>query len=368
MDEKAIIAIVDDEPINFDVMEVMLVQEEYKLEFIASGFELFDYLERQQPDVILLDVMMPKLDGLEVCRRLKENYNWRHIPIIMVTALNDKEDLASCLNTGADDFISKPVNSLELQARVNSMLRIKQQYDAMQELIRIKDVSLQLREDLSNTIVHDLRNPLTGILFATNLLQRMRLTKKQRKKVNQIQHFGQQLHSLVDDVLMLAKLDSGKFLLHLTRFDPCIICRLALEDWQEIGEQQNIELIGEFPEIRPTLMMDVTLLRRVIDNLLSNAIKFSPAGSKVTLRIEYPSETKLRIQVEDMGRGINEKLRQRLFEKFETGDVVEGVKQTGLGLAFCKLAVEAHDGTISVDAASPRGSIFTIEIPDRLPE
>ena len=368
MGEKAIIAIVDDESINFDVIEVMLVESGYKLEYIASGFELFDYLERQKSDVILLDVMMPKLDGLEVCRRLKANSNWCHIPIIMVTALDSKEDLAMCLDAGADDFISKPVNSVELKARVNSMLRIKKQYDAWKELVRIKDISLQLREDLSNTIVHDLRNPLMGILFATNLLQRMRLTKRQMKKVKQIERFGQQLHSLIDDVLMVAKLESGKFVLHLNPIDPSMICSLALEDWREIAAQQNIETIGQLPEIQKSFMMDVNLLRRVIDNLISNAIKFSPAGSKVTLKIEYPSENKLRIQVQDSGRGISEKLRQRLFEKFETGDVVEGVKQTGLGLAFCKLAVEAHGGKISVEPALPQGSIFTIEIPDRLPE
>jgi PleD family two-component response regulator len=126
------ILIVDDEPRNFDVIESLLNEYDYELNYASSGQEALESLEILEIDLILLDVMMPDMDGIEVCERIKAIPKYRPIPIIMVTALTAKEDLAQCLNVGANDFVSKPVNPLELRARVQSMLRIKQQYDALQ--------------------------------------------------------------------------------------------------------------------------------------------------------------------------------------------------------------------------------------------
>jgi len=130
------ILIIDDEPENFDVIEVLLSDQHYELYYTSNGQDVMNYLDVFQPDVILLDVMMPEEDGIEVCKRLKALPKWQSIPIIMVTALTAKEDLARCLTAGADDFISKPVNSIELKARINSMLRIKHQYDQLQTSLK----------------------------------------------------------------------------------------------------------------------------------------------------------------------------------------------------------------------------------------
>ncbi|MDY6902177.1 MAG: response regulator, partial [Cyanobacteriota bacterium] len=137
--KKASILVIDDEPDNFDVIETLLSLNlnkassrenyDYQLYYVANGEEAILSLDTFEPDIILLDVMMPGIDGIEVCGRIKAMSKWQSVPIIMVTALNSKEDLANCLKVGADDFISKPVNGVELRARVNSMLRIKHQYD-----------------------------------------------------------------------------------------------------------------------------------------------------------------------------------------------------------------------------------------------
>jgi diguanylate cyclase (GGDEF)-like protein len=134
VDSQVSILVVDDEPTNFDAIEILLVKSNYQLVYAASGYEALSYLAENQPDAILLDVMMPGLDGIEVCRSIKANPKWQHIPIIMVTALNTKEDLADCLEAGADDFISKPVNGIELRSRVRSMLRLEKQYKDIQGL------------------------------------------------------------------------------------------------------------------------------------------------------------------------------------------------------------------------------------------
>lgn len=142
MDKKHTVLVVDDEPSIFDVIEGMLYREGYDLIYIDSGFEVLKRLDEIQPDVILLDVMMPDMDGIETCRQIKSNARWRHIPIITVTALSAMEDLARALDAGADDFVSKPVNSIELRARVRSMLRIKLQYDALVATQRLRTLNL----------------------------------------------------------------------------------------------------------------------------------------------------------------------------------------------------------------------------------
>ncbi len=164
--------IVDDEPDNFDVIETLLSEQDYQLHYAASGQEAIASLDLFDPDLILLDVMMPGIDGIEICRQIKAMSKWQAVPIIMVTALSSKSDLANCLTAGADDFISKPVNAIELRARVHSMLRIKQQYDNIQNLYHIQENTInlldstlnELRGNLASTLSHELNTPLNGIL------------------------------------------------------------------------------------------------------------------------------------------------------------------------------------------------------------
>jgi two-component system sensor histidine kinase/response regulator len=208
MDTQPSILVIDDEPDNFDVVETLLDSENYLIHYAPSGQQALSRLQIFQPDLILLDVMMPDLDGMEVCRRIKADKIWQAVPIIMLTALTAKEDLARCLAAGADDFISKPVNGVELRARVHSMLRIKQQHDNMQALFK-------LREDMVNMIVHDLRNPLSSIVLSTEILRFPGLsTQKQQRKIDQIAIASHQLQTLIDSLLIMAKLESGKMVLH----------------------------------------------------------------------------------------------------------------------------------------------------------
>ncbi|KAM3106630.1 hybrid sensor histidine kinase/response regulator [Phormidesmis sp. 146-33] len=360
--KTASILVVDDESTNFDVIEILLFKDGHQLSYASSGCAALAWLKTNQPDVILLDVMMPDLDGMEVCRRIKASPVMQQIPVIMVTALNSKESLERCLEAGADDFVGKPVNGSELRARVRSMLRIKQQYDALEGMLQLRDESLQLREDMSNMIVHDLRNPLTNIVLSSQILKLQNLTDKQQQKVEQIEYAGRRLQSLVDSLLIMAKLESGKMLLNRTEVNLCKMGQEVITDFQEIAAQQQIELVSQLPEDHKTFWVDAALMRRVIDNLLSNALKFSPANTQVELEIYYPSETQVHIKVKDMGRGVSEALQHRIFEKYEVGEAFHGVPQVGLGLTFCKMAIAAHGGTISVERQQPKGAVFTIKI------
>ena len=360
MDKTPIILIIDDEPDNFDVIDTLLANEGYELGYVSNFKQAFNLLKTSQPDVILLDVMMPEMNGIEFCKLFKANPQWSHIPVIMVTALASKDDLSQCLEAGADDFISKPVNGTELRARVRSMLRIKQQYDRIQTL-------LQLREDMVNMIVHDLRNPLAGILFSTALLKKPGLSpERQQKKIQQIEANGSQLQVMIDSLLMMAKLESGKMMLNFKTIDLGELCTSVIQYFELIAHHKNVIIVPDLPAPGAKILVDAVVFRRVIDNLLSNAIKFSPSGSQIELKAQYLDNGGATVQVIDSGPGISENTRKTLFQKYEIGTIREGISQIGLGLAFCKMAIEAHGGHIFREDNHPQGSIFTLNLPGNI--
>lgn len=358
----ATILVIDDEPDNFDVLEALLHGENYSLHYASSGQNVFSRLARITPDVLLLDVMMPDVDGLTICRQIRADANWHTLPIIMVTALTDKEDLADCLAAGANDFISKPVNRLEMQARIRSMLRIKQQYDDLQAL-------LHLQEDMMNMVVHDLRNPLTVVALGAGMLQMPNLKPEvQQQKVEQINVSVQRLQSLIDSILLMAKLQTGKLSLDYSPVDLQDYCTAAIQDFQTIAKEYSVHLSIDFDESSAplTLHLDQTLFRRILDNLISNALKFSSPDNAVTLRVYGDDRGNTFLALQDEGPGVDPKLQNQIFERYEVGQSVQHVSQLGLGLAFCKMATEAHGGTISVTNNATRGSTFTVCIPSQM--
>lgn len=353
------ILVVDDEEDGLRVIEGMLIKENYTLHFASSGVEALKFLGHSTADVILLDVMMSDMDGLEVCHQIKGNPEGKFIPIIMCTALSSKQDLSKCLAAGADDFISKPISAIELRARIRSMLRIKQQHDALKE-------SLQVRDDMANMIVHDLRHPLSAIFLACEILSLLELPQPYRdrviEKADQIMRSGQRLDSMINDLLLLAKMEAGQLMLHHESIDLCVLGALLLADMQPVADPLCITLARDFPDFNVTISADHVLLYRVLSNLLSNAIKFSPSGSSVILKIEAMSPPHAKIQVIDQGMGIKDEFKQAIFGKFVVGEAINRATQTGLGLTFCKMTIEAHNGTIRVEDNLPQGAIFTIEI------
>jgi two-component system, sensor histidine kinase and response regulator len=354
--------VVDDEANNLTVIELLLSHVDYELAYFDRGLPLLEAMQQRLPDLILLDVMMPGIDGIELCHRLKRDDRTKHIPIIMVTALSSREDLARCLEAGADDFISKPLNGLELRARVRSLLRIKRQYDELQELLNVREEMLQLRMDLSHMVIHDLRNPLANILLSCQILQMRGLDDRTAPKIQQIEYAGHRLESMIDSLLVTAKLESGKLALHPTAVDLPELLQTVGAEFSAIATQQGVNLVQEIAPGPLTIQGDAALLRRVLDNLLSNALKFAPAQSDVTLAVLAHADRVL-LQVRDQGQGVNPALRDQIFAKFEIGQHLPQMKQMGLGLAFCKMVVEAHGGQIQVGDNDPTGCVFTITLP-----
>lgn len=350
------ILIVDDEPDNFEVVEILLFKDGYHLHYVSSGREAIAQIETIDPDLILLDVMMPEMDGIETCEHLKAHPTGQHIPVLMLTALSQKEDLARCLAAGADDFLSKPVNGLELRARVKSMLRIKQQYDYLQDL-------LQIREDLTSAIVHDLRNPLTTVVMSSEILKMTPLNERQMKHAQRIVESAQRLRTMIDNILLLARLQSNQVSLECQSLDLGSLVDQVVTEFETIAALRKIHLAYQAVRDLPRSWLDESLIRRVIENLLSNAIKFSPENSTITLAVTHPTADYLRLCVCDQGPGISDDLKPRVFDRYEIGQSHKNISQTGLGLTFCKLVVDAHGGAIFVQDHDPHGACLIVDFP-----
>lgn len=359
------ICIVDDNQMAREVIADQLSVESYQVESVSSGIELLDKFDELNPDVILMDVMMPKMNGYDVCDQIKQNETWKHIPIILVTALNGREDMLQGLKAGADEFLTKPVNGAELRARVRTMLRIKNQFDALQSI-------MQLREDLAHMLIHDMRTPLTvASLYNSFLLKRDNISPKDKEYATIVRNSLCSLDSFIDEILTVSKMEQGALKLERIQVDIKQLATKVLENNREAAHLQQFHLRLDVPDNNRLVWLDVPLFKRVLDNLLSNAFKFAPEQSTVTLIVRYP-ETAVSnssqtapfcLQVLDEGPGVPKEDQKRIFNKYEVVAMKQkNGTQVGLGLAFCKMVIEAHGGRIFVTENKPQGAIFTIEL------
>ena len=245
-------------------------------------------------------------------------------------------------------------------------LALSQKNTELEKLLQLREETLELREDMSNMIVHDLRTPLTTITLAAGMINKYGDRAGQRalivRKAGQILDSAKQLEKMIDSLLFMAKLEAGKMLFNLIPTDLHRLGSEVIADFELIANARDINLYSELPNFGQTIPVDATILRRIIDNLMSNALKFSPSGGQVTLSLEYLPENRFRVKVADTGTGISEAEKQKIFQKFEIGSLKKNVSQTGLGLAFCKMAVEAQGGTLAIADNHPQGAIFIVEI------
>lgn len=312
------ILVVDDELRNFDVIEALLGHQGYQLHHAISGEEALAQLEKLQPDLILLDMMMPEMNGIQFCQHIKAIPQWQTIPIIMVTALSEKSDLANCLNAGADDFVSKPINSIELRARVHSMLRIKQQYDDIQGLsaLRADTVAIlertlnELRGNLASRLSHEINTPLNGIVCTIDLLK----SDFQNMEVAEVQEIlgwadesAQRLEKLTKKLLIYLDLEVSahrqkSFQSAHTKFSSATIVTNLNSYISRLNRSDDLCLELEEAEI-PLSEKDLLI---VLLELLENAVKFSDVGTKIIVRSQVIGEN-LFVSVQNSGVGMTEK-------------------------------------------------------------
>lgn len=359
------VLIVDDDPLAREVLTATLQREGYTLLVAVSGVEALQKLSTLAPDLILLDVMMPLLNGFETCQQIRRQPEFRHIPIILITALEDSTEVVRGLDLGADEFITKPFNTAELKARVRSILRIKQQYDELQYMLQTRDL-------LAGIIVHDLRNPLAAIMLYIQLLQRKSaLPPDQARFLDLVFSEAQHVSSFLDDMLLLTKLDYDQLTITPTELDLPRLLGEVRQQTTAVSESRMVDLVIIEPSSAPTgILVDMMLLPRALQHLVAHAMKSAPPASQVTLTVDTlaPSadangSARLRICVHYPGSPIPTEELDHLFDKHALVMMHQrGKSYAGLGLAYCKLVVEAHGGTIAATNDEPEGVLFTIEL------
>jgi len=360
------ILVVDDTEANRDLLKEILELDGNQVRLASDGAEALRAVADSVPDLVLLDVSMPGIDGLEVCRRLRADARTASLPIILVTALAERSHRLEGIAAGANDYLTKPIDRPDLLLRVRNALRLRRLHTELAEQYRKLQELEQMRDGLVHMLVHDLRTPLTGITAYFQLVRR-RVDEIGEAELSQdLEGMGSsvnRLTAMVGDVLDVSRLEANAMPLRLVETD---LRGLAAEVVTSLGRTEHATVIQHLGGQPVPAAVDVDLIRRVIANLVGNALKFSPQGGEVHLEVARASAG-AEIRVRDTGEGISPEYHQRIFEKFgqARGASATGIRSSGLGLAFCKLAVEAHGGSIGVESRVGEGSTFRVQLPGR---
>lgn len=360
------ILIVDDTPANIDVLDLFLEKEGYKISIAQSGESALDLADRISPDLILLDVMMPGIDGFETCRRLKSNDKTSDIPIIFITARNESADIIKGFSMGGVDYITKPFSQEEVCARVHLHLKLK----TLMAALETKNQKLADLNDLKNKFLgmasHDLRNPISTIQgFSKILLDHGETLAEDAKKefLQSIHKVSNDMLTLLDDLLNISTIESGKLELQVKRGSFGQLVKERVRMYQVMAERKNLATHLDIEEMAE-FSFDPNRISQVIDNLLSNAIKFSPPGKEIYIWLGQRNG-QAKFSVRDQGPGISPEDQDKLFKHFQKLKARPTADEPshGLGLAIAKIMVEAHKGKITVESQPGSGATFSFFIP-----
>jgi signal transduction histidine kinase len=348
------ILVVDDSIENLYLIENILQNEGHEIILKDSGFDALQIIETDPPDLILLDVMMPKMDGFEVTRLVRENHNLPFIPILLITAY-DYPSVVMGLDSGADDFIRKPVEIEELLARVRSLLRFKKTVDERDQMAR-------QQEDFVSRLTHDLRTPLVAADRMLMLMQQGALgdiSPVMKEAIDTMTRSNRNLLEMVNTLLEVYRYEADRKILNFSQVNLASILEEVIEELLPLAIEKNLYFKIKITAQKSEVEGDRLELRRVLTNLISNGIKFTDQGY-ITLTLEN-QENWLIFAVKDTGVGISPEDQAVLFQRFRQG----GNRRfgSGLGLYLSRRIIEIHRGKLTIESTLGEGSIFQIYLP-----
>lgn len=366
-----IILVVDDTEDNLDLLEFALKRKPVQMLRASSGMACLSIAKEKKPDLILLDIQMPEMDGFETLKRLRANPETSKIPVIFLTAQKkDPESIAKGLAMGADQYLTKPIDTEELLVRTRMLILLKR---AEAELER-------MRADFMAMLVHDLRSPLIGIKNVLELLQdsdkTVPLNQDYFDLIYSAHASSDRLLELVSDLLDVSKYEAGnvafnKASVPISRFIDPILKQMEVQ-----FRQKNLVVTKVYAEGLPNVYVDAQKTEQVMLNFLSNAVKFTKAGGRIIISAEPAKEklhteaedierTYVRVKVTDNGVGISQEEIGLLFKRYKqtSSGTLSKHKGTGLGLVICKMIVEAQGGTVGVQSELGKGTTFTYSLP-----
>lgn len=354
------ILVVDDDRLNIRILKGILQPEGYTLAEAESGEQALEVYANFLPDLVLLDVILPGIDGFAACVELRKRYAEAAAPVIFITAKSESEDIVAGLTAGGVDYLPKPFRAKEVVARIRTHLQSRLLLEQLSQANEAKNRFLGMA-------AHDLRNPLASIRGLAEFLEDPSigdLNIEQRDLVGTIRETSQSMLRLVNELLDVATIEAGELKVQLA---PCkledVVTKCAYLANMEAARKSTLVEVQPLPKLEP-ISADEAKIKQVIENLLSNAIKYSPPGSNVRIGLRV-AEREAVVSVYDQGPGIPDKERHRLFKDFGrlSTKPTGGEKSTGLGLAICHKIVDAHRGSIDAHNLPDRGCEFRVTLP-----
>jgi two-component system, sensor histidine kinase and response regulator len=362
--KKSTIMVVDDTPENLQVLQDMLHSEGYRMQAFRHASAALTALQDHQPDLILLDIMMPDVDGYSLCRSMKKDPRLADIPVIFLSALTDSEAKIRAFAEGGVDYITKPFAAEEVIARVRTHLLIRDQTRKLQEAYAALTALEKQRDQLVHMTVHDMRSPLTATYMILQSFARGDIPgDKIVTTAEQGVHATRRVIDLVTLVLDMSLLENGALPLDRHPVELGTLLRSSMNEFSRLVGKRS--LVTRLPEESLTVSCDKTLIQRVIQNMVDNAIRHTDRENgrieveAVVLHENDPPD--VRVTIHDNGPGIPVEYHDVIFGKY--GRLEAADHRSGLGLAFCKMVIDAHGGRIGVDSAPGKGSAFWWTIP-----
>lgn len=358
--------IVDDVPTNIQLVASILSTEGYDLSFANSGKDALGQISETAFDLILLDIMMPELDGLTVAERLKTSPRTARIPIIFLTAKTDEESIVKGFEVGAADYLTKPFNPSELKSRVKTHVALKMHEDALQRRNQELAEAIDIKNKILSVASHDLKNPLSSILGFSQLMSQYPAVQKDpdmSEMVNFISKAAERMDSLITELLDTAALEMGRMVLNKKTCYPQQLLSNIIAEKQSVAQKKQQTLIFRAGD-DTRCMADPSRLKQVFENLISNALKYSPKGSTIEVRSGLQGKEWC-VEVADQGPGFTESDLPRLFGFFQrlSARPTGGESSTGVGLAVVKHIVDLHQARIHLSRNTPQGATFAFCLP-----
>jgi len=351
MDKKNKILIVDDAEDTVDLLRKRFRAEGYDTDQAFNGEEGLQKVSEYNPDLVVLDVMMPKMDGYEVCKRMKSDEKTKYIPVLMLTAKGEVDYKVKGLETGADDYMAKPFDYKELSARIRSLLSIKATHEK-----KVATEKTGALEQMIDEVAHEIRNPLTSIGgFARKVFNKLSEDDPNRKYLQMIIEDVAVLEDMIRQLIELKSME-------ISQKEPVNMNDLILDSlgvFQKEISEKNIQVKTELTENLPLLSIDKKLMKRSLCNMIKNAIEAMETTAKELQIVSVFSGDTLNIKITDTGKGIDKDKIRNIFDPMVSSKMFS----PGLGLTFALKIVQYHNGTISVDSEPGRGTTFTITLP-----
>lgn len=362
------VLVVDDNADNRALARAALEGDGFTVELAASGEAAIAGFAEIRPDCVLLDIRMPGMDGVTACTRLRALPGGADVPIVFVTAQRDLETFDRAGLAGGDDFLTKPYRPAELVARVNAAIKLRRMAAERTELYdlirRQRDdlMRLQLqKEQLAAFVVHDLKNPVNAIELLGQRIERdPSASDRSRDAAGKIRSETHALLRMIMNLLDVSKADEGRLRPAKQPIDLGDLVRDVAADLRPLADASEVAI--DVATAGLAIAADPDLARRIVENLVENAIRHAPEQSVVRVAAQRTAAA-VELRVTDRGSGVPPEVRERMFDRFVQGNGAAARKSRGLGLAFCKLAIEAHGGAIWIEDAAP-GAIFCARFPD----